>query len=223
MLLISLLLLLFGTEMMTFQDLVEVNMIYYEQPPFIFRNEYDKDKKLEGIFPEMAEQAKEFCDLQMNFKVDTIDINNFTRIFNSTLRGTHYLDNQYIWMPLIKDLGDRMIKERNLSQMSMFESPGMEVIAHRNSISLLVKLWKGVEACFTIIVLAMFMLFIFAAAFWGLVSSYLFSIVMTKVSYNGLFGATIYTIMEYSNIVEIKYNCKNKATMFRNQTAVIKK
>ena len=145
---------------------VELKMIYYEQKPFI----YMENGTLTGIFAEIRKNAKQFCGLRMTFEEDLGNISYFTETLTNSTKNAYYLREQYVWMPLIQLYSEATLQNLNLSKMSLFVSPGMEVIVHRDTISLLNKLFYGVESTSGILILALFLLVIFAAAIWALVS-----------------------------------------------------
>ena len=158
---------LFILSFATFGRSVVVHSVYYEMPPFIYR---DKEGVLQGMFPEIAQAALELCDIDMKFTLDTKTAKNFTAILNDSLRNQKYIDESWLWFPLVEQVSKRTLNKFGLYSLQLFFSPGIEVVVHRDQIGILPKIVNGVTNSRYLITMALILAIVFGILIWGLVS-----------------------------------------------------
>ena len=147
---------------------VNLQMAYFEQEPFIFNN--SKTKNLDGIFVKIQKKALEYCKINMTFKEQFKDIGSMRDALETKNKKFKTLVNEaYIWMPLVHNFKDSFIRRVPLKKMSLFTSPGMEVIVHRSSLSLARKIYVGLEGCVVVLSLSIFLVIIVGAVVWSMV------------------------------------------------------
>jgi len=138
-----------------------MDVVYWEQKPFIFHN---KKGEIDGIIPQLFEQAQAYC-LANN---GTIKINNYVRKLKDR---RHFYD-------LVRsdvDYGDgelRGIRKTNVfwvpvvASFQLMKSSEIAVIVQRDLISLPNKIIRGILSCQQIFFLGILMAILFGLVLW---------------------------------------------------------
>ena len=144
-----------------------INVIYHEAPPFIHR---DGNDSLTGIIPDIAEKLWELCGINLQFAVDAGSEKNFTSLMENPKMITNYKgqEHKWIWLSLIQRVPPEILKRLFLFEYPLFQSPGIEVLVHRDQIGIISKVLVGLSRCqylfFTITLLTV----IFGILIWFL-------------------------------------------------------
>ena len=145
--------------------LVNVNSVYFEMPPFI----YHENGVLKGMFPDIAQAARELCDLNITFTVNTENATNFHALLHNNQTNKKYIDEHWLWFPVVEYLSKQTLDGLKLHSLILFTSPGMEVVVHRDQIGLLPKIINGVVNSRYLIIMALILSVIFGILIWFIV------------------------------------------------------
>ena len=151
--------------MASVNGLVTINTVYYEMPPFI----YSKNGTLEGVFPDIARQAKQLCNLDINFTNDIGNASDFTSLVNDEQRNLEMIEDNWLWLSLVEWFPKETLDRLMLKQETWFHSPGMEVVVHRNQIGILPKIKIGATNCRYLLYIAFVLAVIFGILIWLIV------------------------------------------------------
>ena len=125
---------------------VTVNTVYYEMPPFIHRN---GNGTLIGIIPDIAMKIWELCSTKLQFAVDVKSEKNFTSLLENPKLITEYTgsEREWIWLSLLQRFPTETLMELSLAEYHLFQSPGLEVLVHRDQIGIFSKVLVGLNRC----------------------------------------------------------------------------
>ena len=142
-----------------------LNIIYYEMPPFIYTN---KNGKLIGILPDIAEKIKEACLIEMNFAVDAVGEKNFSSLMEDPKGLQNYTGDkkQWIWLSLIQRVPAGKLARLYMEEFTLFNSPGLEVVVHRDQIDIFSKILIGLYNCRYLFVIVGSLALIFGVIIW---------------------------------------------------------
>jgi len=154
-----------------------MDVVYWEQKPFLF---FNKKGEIDGIIPQMFEQANEFClskdgNVRINdFKRQMKNRKEFFDLVRSDVPyGTAELEGirkqNAFWVPVVA-YADRKIDHfktvRNLRAFQLMKSDKIAVIVRRDMISLPNKIIRGIFSCQQIFFLAMLTAVLFGLVVW---------------------------------------------------------
>ena len=142
-----------------------INIIYYEMPPFIYSN---GNGKLIGILPDIAEKIQEACFIDMNFAVDAVGEKNFSSLMEDPNGIQNYTEDKkkWIWLSLIQSVPVKKLARLYVEEYTLFNSPGVEVVVHRDQIDIFSKILVGLYNCRYLFVIVGLLALIFAAIIW---------------------------------------------------------
>ena len=154
-----------------------MDVVYWEQKPFLFVN---KKGEIDGIIPQMFEQANEFClsgkgDVKItDYKLKMPDRKSFYDLVRSNQSyGDGILSDvrryNVFWVPVVAYADRKMDtfkSERNLRAFQLMKSETIVVIVRRDLISLPNKIIRGILSCQQIFFLAILMAVLFGLVVW---------------------------------------------------------
>ena len=149
-------------------SIIDIHTIYHEMPPYIYFN----NGTLEGIFPKIAEEARELCDLNISFTKNTKKASQFQALLRNETENKMYVDEKWFWLALLEHAEKPLLINLGLQSKVLFTSPGMEVIVHRDQIGILPKVLNGMENSQYLIVMALVLSCIFGIIIWFIVRNY---------------------------------------------------
>ena len=119
-----------------------VHLVYYNMPPYIYRN---SNGSLVGMIPDITDNIHQHCEVEPQFTFDTLNAENFT----SVLDDSSIFSWDMVWLSLDKQIPDWAFKEDglNLKGLTLFYSPGVDVLVHRDQVGLRTKVSIGMYRC----------------------------------------------------------------------------
>ena len=144
-----------------------IHAIYYEMPPFIYR---DGNGTLSGIIPNIAEKVRESCLIDIQFAVDAKNEQNFSSLMENPKLIENYAtqEHKWIWFSLIHRFPTQTLQRLALSEYPLFQSPGVEVLVHRDQIGIFSKVCVGVSRCQYLFLTIALLTLIFGIVIWSL-------------------------------------------------------
>lgn len=152
-----------------------LHAIFWEVRPFIFTNE--ETGTLEGIIPEIFEQASIFCNARkpfIRYITRTASREEFFKLARSNLTyGEGVLSDvdrrRAFWAPVVSptnNKNDELLERKKLRSFQILKTQHISVIVRRDLISLPNKIFRGIMACEQIFVLAILIAVIVGIILW---------------------------------------------------------
>jgi len=155
---------------------VMLQAVYWEVKPFVFIN---GKGEIDGIIPQIFEQASEFCNARKPFINFTSRVNSRRDFYDLVRSNVSYaqegsvlkdiLQENAIWAPVIAPTNakeDEFLKRRMLKSFQILKTEEVSVIARRDLISLPNKIFRGILACEQIFVLAILLAVLVGIILW---------------------------------------------------------
>ena len=142
-----------------------IKMVYYEQPPFIYR---DSKRKLIGIVPDIIDKVMESCNLDLSFSVNARSEKNFTSLMEDPKAVKNYTnkEKEWIWLSLLTKVPPHTLRDIRAYEFTLFHSPGIEVVVHRDQIGIFSKILVGLNSCYHLFVIIFLLTLIFGIVIW---------------------------------------------------------
>ena len=144
-------------------------IIYHKMPPFIY---VDNTNTLKGIITDIARKASELCNIKFDFKSDTETSENFTDLLLDPSKHERYKNNkEWFWLPMLKQYSKEALSNSNLRSLVLFHSESIEVIVHRDNISIVKKLFDGIYNCRFMMISILLLAITVGSLIWLVVSN----------------------------------------------------
>ena len=146
-----------------------VHVVFFEMPPFIYR---DQNGTLSGMFTDIAAKIYEICRaVELKFDIDTKNVSNFKYLMNDPSDIYYKIPPTagVLWLSLAENIPKDFLDDLGLVSMTVFYSPGVEVLVHRNQIGFRAKIGIGIYGCRYLFVVCLISAVIFGIFIWIIV------------------------------------------------------
>ena len=138
------------------------NVAYYEQPPYIYKNE---NGSMTGIFPEIFEDLTKMCFVDFKYSLNTISARNFSNLFKNKTAMDKYMHGNWIWLPLTQDVSGDQISSLKFIQRKILTT-GTDVLVHRHQVGPFAKIKIGIFECRYLFLISLMLSAIFGTSIW---------------------------------------------------------
>ena len=154
--------LLLAITVTTATDLARLSTVYYELPPFIY---HDENGNLVGMIVDMSKRAKYYCDVEFHFEVNAKTAKNFSFILTDP-NYEHLRQGDVMWLSLTSYFSRDFLVNQHMQSATFIESPGIEVLMHREQVSVRSKIFIGIYQCRYLFVIGSILVVIFGVLVW---------------------------------------------------------